>query len=403
MANTSSYDSSSTPWGGGSSRKRARVGSRTPQSDNSTTSSVGTLVHNRHRHEVYAYLQQCGSISNYELKTGSDGRIKNAFRIGSGTYGEVYFVKDLRKETNSKYRYCALKKIFFHRKSSDGFPRSSIREISLLRKIDHPCIVKLLDVVIGYKQDDVYLAFEYCTNDLGRILKSHGGVSPFKPPHVKRIMLSLCDGIAYLHDHYIFHRDLKVANILYTANGDVKIADFGMARLFSDPHGKYTPKVVTLWYRCPEILLGTSMYDEKCDIWSLGCMFGELIKGEGVMRGEKEVDQMIKIIKFIGRPSKEDLEAVRHYPNTKMLKRRLTRDVNNDKKGIDAFRTDHSLSLETVNLLTAMLQFNANKRISAKACMKHPYFITESPMPSRPNMMPKWDIKKMREKFEHSA
>ena len=312
-------------------------------------------------------------------------------------------MKDLRKDTNSKYRYCALKKIFFHRKSSDGFPRSSIREISLLRKIDHPYIVKLLDVVIGYKQDDVYLAFEYCTNDLGRILKSHGGVSPFKPPHVKRIMLSLCDGISYLHEHYIFHRDLKVANILYTANGDVKIADFGMARLFSDPHGKYTPKVVTLWYRCPEILLGTSMYDEKCDIWSLGCMFGELIKGQGVMRGEKELDQMIKIVKFIGPPSKEDIEAVKDYPNTKMLKQRLTRDLKAGERGIEKFRSAYSLSEETVNLLSSMLEFNAKKRISARDCMRHPYFVTESPMPSRPNMMPKWDIKKMREKFDLSA
>ena len=112
----------------------------------------------------------------------------------------------------------------------------------------------------------------------------------------RKSLMQILKGLAYLHERKIIHRDMKTANLLYNNKGQVKIADFGMARIYSKPHGKYTPKVVTMWYRCPEILLGTKEYDEKCDMWSLGCMFGELIKGESLLRGAKELDQMMKII-----------------------------------------------------------------------------------------------------------
>ena len=401
-------------------RKRQRTGDNNNASNNSSSSSSSAsssslsneAIQEQYRHgrkKVFVYLQQCGGLRHYELKKDKKtGHINTKFMIGKGTYGQVFFVKDIRPNTDSKYKYCALKKIFFHN-SNDGFPKSSIREISLLRKIDHPSIVKLLDVVVGKKkQDGVYLAFEYCPNDLGRILKTHGKVSPFKPPHIKRIMLSLCEGIEYLHRHFIMHRDLKATNILYTTNGEVKIADFGMARVYTKPHGKYTPKVVTMWYRSPEVLLGTKEYDEKCDIWSLGCMFGELIKGDGIIKGEKELDQMIKLIKFIGKPSTDDLNEVKDYPNTKMLENQLKKkDFGGSSStgssiinGIEVFRNENKLTDETTKLLKAMLSFSGTNRISAKECLKHPYFLTEGPKPSRPNMMPKWNDKKLQAKFD---
>ena len=387
-----------------------------PLSDNNNSNDnkkyKNTVSTSQYKQKIYAYLRQCGDLRHYEMKTDRRGHVNKDFMIGKGTYGQVYFVKDKRHNTDSKYKYCALKKITLHNKASDGFPRSSIREISLLRKMDHPAIVKLLDVVIGNKRDDVYLAFEYCATDLGRILKQHGN-GFFKVPHIKRIMLSLCQGLEYLHQNYIMHRDLKVANILYTNDGAIKIADFGMARVFSQPHEKYTPKVVTMWYRCPEILLGTKEYDEKCDMWSLGCMFGELIKGENILRGEKELDQMIKIVNFIGKPSKDDLNEIRNYPNTKMLENQLKKqsfggisntnnkngnvDIAKVLNGIDSFCKQFHLSEETVNLLKAMLSFSSNKRISAKACLKHAYFLSEGPKPS--NMMPK-NHNNLQQKFD---
>lgn len=118
---------------------------------------------------------------------------------------------------------------------------------------------------------------------------------PFLPSEIKTLLLQLNSAVEYLHDHWILHRDLKTSNILMNNRGEIKIADFGMARYFGDPPPKMTQLVVTLWYRAPELLLGAENYDRAIDMWSIGCIFGELLTKVPLLQGKNEVDQLTKV------------------------------------------------------------------------------------------------------------
>jgi cyclin-dependent kinase 10 len=180
----------------------------------------------------------CSNVNNYEKLN----------RVGEGTYGIVYRARHLK--TN---KIVALKKVRME-DEKDGLPVSSLREINLLLNIKHSNIVELNEVVVGRKLDSIFLVMEYCEQDLASLLDNMN--TPFTEAQVKCIMIQLFDGLYFMHNHFIIHRDLKVSNLLMTDRGCVKIADFGLARKFSLPNGYMTPKVVTLWYRAPEILIG---------------------------------------------------------------------------------------------------------------------------------------------------
>jgi len=196
--------------------------------------------------------------------------------IGEGTYGVVYKAKD----TESGEIY-ALKKIRLE-SEDEGIPSTAIREISLLKELQHPNIVRLVNVLHTDKK--LTLVFEYLDQDLKRLLDTCGpqGLSS---DQVKSYLYQLLNGTAKCHKHKILHRDLKPQNLLINREGTLKLADFGLARAFGIPVKNFTHEVVTLWYRAPDILMGSKYYSTSVDIWSVGCIFAELVNRRPLFAG----------------------------------------------------------------------------------------------------------------------
>ncbi|NP_001154935.1 cyclin dependent kinase 2 isoform 2 [Nasonia vitripennis] len=213
-------------------------------------------------------------------------------KIGEGTYGVVYKAKD--KITG---KLVALKKIRLETES-EGVPSTAIREISLLKELTHENVIQLLDVVQGDKY--LYLVFEFLQQDLKKLLDSlKTGLSP---QLVKSYLWQLLKAIAFCHVNRILHRDLKPQNLLVDQEGYLKLADFGLARSFGVPVRTFTHEVVTLWYRAPEILLGTKLYSTAVDVWSLGCIFAEMATKRALFPGDSEIDQLFRIFRTLGTP-----------------------------------------------------------------------------------------------------
>lgn len=157
---------------------------------------------------------------------------------------------------------------------TEGVPSTAIREISLLKELNHPNIVKLLDVI--HTENKLYLVFEFLHQDLKKFMDA-SALTGIPLPLIKSYLFQLLQGLAFCHSHRVLHRDLKPQNLLINAEGSIKLADFGLARAFGVPVRTYTHEVVTLWYRAPEILLGCKYYSTAVDIWSLGCIFAEMV------------------------------------------------------------------------------------------------------------------------------
>jgi len=209
-------------------------------------------------------------------------------KIGEGTYGVVYKGKDLH--TNETI---ALKKIRLEQED-EGVPSTAIREISLLKEMHHRNIVRLHDVV--HNDKCIYLVFEYLDLDL----KKHMDSSPDFKNHriVKSFLYQILRGIAYCHSHRVLHRDLKPQNLLIDRRTNLlKLADFGLARAFGIPVRTFTHEVVTLWYRAPEILLGARHYSTPVDVWSVGCIFAEMVNQKPLFPGDSEIDELFKIFR----------------------------------------------------------------------------------------------------------
>ncbi|XP_064975416.1 cell division control protein 2 homolog 1 isoform X3 [Musa acuminata AAA Group] len=230
-------------------------------------------------------------------------------KIGEGTYGVVYKARDrLTNET------IALKKIRLENED-EGVPSTAIREISLLKEMQHNNIVRLQDVVHSEKR--IYLVFEYLDLDL----KKHMDSCPelVKDPRlVKTYLYQILRGIAYCHSHRVLHRDLKPQNLLIDRQTNVlKLADFGLARAFGIPVRTFTHEVVTLWYRAPEILLGSRHYSTPVDVWSIGCIFAEMVNQRPLFPGDSEIDELFKIFRVLGTPNEETWPGVTSLPDFK--------------------------------------------------------------------------------------
>ena len=211
--------------------------------------------------------------------------------IEEGSYG---FVSRAKEEATGEI--VAIKKLKLDPARDGGFPVTALREIQCLNAAKHRHIVHLREVVTseGNTKGNVYLVMEFLEHDLKTLQDDMQ--EPFMPSEIKTLLLQLGSAVEFLHDHWILHRDLKTSNILMNNRGEIKIADFGMARFCGDPPpNNLTQLVVTLWYRAPELLLGTTTYDSAVDMWSIGCIFGELITKNPLLQGKNEVDELSKV------------------------------------------------------------------------------------------------------------
>ncbi|KAK6485227.1 cyclin-dependent kinase 2-like isoform X5 [Huso huso] len=278
-------------------------------------------------------------------------------KIGEGTYGVVYKAKN--KLTGQAV---ALKKIRLDAET-EGVPSTAIREISLLKELNHPNIVKLLDVV--HTEKKLYLVFEYLDQDLKKYMDSSQPVG-MPLPLVKSYLFQLLQGVSFCHSHRVIHRDLKPQNLLINLAGAIKLADFGLARAFGVPLRTYTHEVVTLWYRAPEILLGCKYYSTAVDIWSIGCIFAEMVTRRPLFPGDSEIDQLFRIFRMMGTPSEAVWPGVTQLPDYKARFPCWGRqDINKMAPQLDPIGQD---------LLLQLLQYDPSRRISAKAAISHEYF-----------------------------
>ncbi|CAL0306103.1 unnamed protein product [Lupinus luteus] len=279
-------------------------------------------------------------------------------KIGEGTYGVVYKARD--RITNATF---ALKKIRLEQED-EGVPSTAIREISLLKEMQHRNIVRLQDVV--HSERRLYLVFEYLDLDL----KKHMDSSPdFAKDHqqVKMFLYQILCGIAYCHSHRVLHRDLKPQNLLIDrSNNALKLADFGLARAFGIPIRTFTHEVVTLWYRAPEILLGSRHYSTPVDVWSVGCIFAEMINQDPLFPGDSEIDELFKIFRIMGTPNEEIWPGVTSLPDFKSAFPKWS------AKDLATLVPD--LEPAGLDLLKSMLCLDPSKRITARNALDHEYF-----------------------------
>ncbi|XP_063933179.1 cyclin-dependent kinase 5 homolog [Zophobas morio] len=276
-------------------------------------------------------------------------------KIGEGTYGIVY-----KAQNTESGDVVALKRIRLD-SEDEGVPCTAIREISLLKELKHPNIVRLFDVL--HTEKKLTLVFEYCEQDLRRFMDACGGEINYL--QVKSFLFQLLRGVAFCHEHHVLHRDLKPQNLLINKYGELKLADFGLARAFGIPVRHYSNEVVTLWYRAPDVLLGSRRYSTPIDIWSAGCIFAEMAQGgEPLFRGATSYDQLLRIFKLLGTPSNSTWFGVSELP-----------EWNPEFP----FYLPQPLSIPTldaagIDLLSKMLVFVPEFRISAESALAHPYF-----------------------------
>lgn len=269
----------------------------------------------------------------------------------------VYKAKD--KKTGE---LLALKKIRLEAED-EGIPSTAIREISLLKQLQHPNIVRLYDVI--HTDRKLTLVFEFLDQDLKKYLDGCGDAGP-EPYTIKSLLYQLLRGIAYCHEHRILHRDLKPQNLLINMGGELKLADFGLARAFGIPVRNYTHEVVTLWYRAPDVLMGSRKYSTSVDIWSVGCIFAEMVNGRPLFPGSSESDQLMKIFKVLGTPNIEEWPGMAELPEYKT-------DFP-IYSGVSLKKVVRALDPVGMDLLQRMLEYDPLRRISAEAALRHAYF-----------------------------
>lgn len=275
-------------------------------------------------------ISGCGNIYDYECLD----------RINHGSYGTVY-----------RARHTKTEEIVAVKKELHGLSTSSLMEIDILRSLKHPSIVEYKQVVTD-DHDGVYIVMEYSEYDLREYMTKRPLITLLE---IKRLMKELLQGVEFLHKNHVMHRDLKPSNILINSKGKLKICDFGMSRQFSSMSDRacMTPNVCTLWYRAPELLLGTSTYSSAIDMWSVGCIMGEFFLRGVLFEGDSELEQLQIIVRTLQQP--HNLLYDKFVAITKL-------------------EGGPTLTEAGFELLCQLLAYNPNKRITAQDALSHVWF-----------------------------
>ncbi|KAK4530136.1 hypothetical protein CCYA_CCYA03G0993 [Cyanidiococcus yangmingshanensis] len=322
-------------------------------------------------------------------KIRDDAVYQKLEQVGEGTYGEVYHARN--QETGQEV---ALKRLRMSNER-EGFPLTACREIKVLRELRHENIVNLIEMVTSQgatsantgRKGDIFMVFEYMDYDLTGLLDTPE--VHFSEAQVKCYAQQLLRGLAYCHARNVMHRDIKGSNILISRDGKVKIADFGLARFLGESGRRYTNRVVTLWYRAPELLLGENRYSFAVDIWSVGCLVLEMLTGRPVFPGKDEANQAQLIFSLLGTPNEEEWPGYRSLPYANTI----FGAVPEARKYPNVFRTvfgSKGLSPVALDFVEKLLTTCPDQRPSATDALQHPWFTSE-PLPCRPQDLPRYD------------
>lgn len=289
-------------------------------------------------------------------------------RVQEGAYGVVHRARDRRSGA-----IVALKKFKVGGGDGSSFPLSALREIGSLRRCaGHENVLELLGVATNEARTSFYLVMPFLPHDLKDLMLHMS--APFRESEAKSLLLQLLRGLAHLHAHWVVHRDVKTSNLLLSASGVLKLADFGLARQFGDPPEPLTPGVVTLHYRAPELLLGVDHYGPPVDLWSAGCIFAELLTNRPLFSASSEMELLGQMAAMLGAPNDAVWPGVSARPAFSVLP---LRHVAAGRLRAEYASRTTALGLQ---LLEGLLTYDPRRRLSSEAALRHGYF-DELPRP----------------------
>ncbi|KAI1935752.1 TFIIH complex serine/threonine-protein kinase subunit kin28 [Ophidiomyces ophidiicola] len=300
-------------------------------------------------------------------------------KLGEGTYAIVY-LGHLRKDPLS---LVAIKKIKVNTEYKDGLSMDAIREVKYLQELSHPNVIAL-HAVFSSKDRNLNLVLEYLPlGDLEMLIKDSS--IQYGTADVKAWIGMLARGVWFCHENFILHRDIKPNNLLIASDGEVKLADFGLARSFADPRFNMTHQVITRWYRPLELLYGARYYSGGVDIWSMGMVFAELLLRVPFAAGNSDLDQIFKICAAFGTPTEENWPGVTRLPNYMPLEENDVIPLQGKDFFLRQFPTAGPLGAD---LLYSMLKLDPRKRSTAKQILQHTWWLSE-PKPTKKEKLPR--------------